>query len=122
MKSIAQKILVVDDDSEFRSSLTKTLQKAGYEVNSVAGGTQAAELIGHYFYPLILLDLHLPGKSGFELLKQIKDKSPRSKVIIITVNGDFEVYHDLEKIGVFAFLHKPVKRADILTHTRRAFY
>ncbi|HEX9653297.1 MAG TPA: response regulator [bacterium] len=115
------RILLVDDNSEFRRSLTKILEKAGYQVNSVPEGSQASESIGHEFYPVILLDVHLPGKSGVEVLKEIKTKSPKSRVIIISVNGDTEMHRQIEGLGVFAYLHKPVKRKEILNFAKLAF-
>lgn len=115
------RILVVEDDSEFRRSLTKILQKAGYEVSSVPEGQQASESLGQEFYPVILLDVHLPGKSGIEVLKDIKLKSPKSRVIILSVNGDLELHRQIERLGVFAYLHKPVKRKEILNFAQLAF-
>jgi DNA-binding NtrC family response regulator len=121
MHAVNNRILVVDDDSEFRRSLTKILQKAGYEVSAAHEGRQASESIGHEFYPVILLDVHLPGKSGVEVLKDIKLKSPKSRVIIISVNGDTEMHRQIERLGVFAYLHKPVKREEILNFAKLAF-
>jgi len=66
------RILIVDDDSEFRRSLKRILQKAGYHVNSASNGSQASEMLNKRVYPLILLDLHMPGKSGLELLSEVK--------------------------------------------------
>ena len=114
------KILIVDDDSEFRRSLKRILQKAGYHVSSASNGNQASEMLNKRVYPLILLDLHMPGRSGLELLSEVKEKSPKSKVNMITVDGSAGNYTEAISAGAFAFLHKPVKMKKILTYASMA--
>ena len=110
-----KRVLVVDDDCEFRRSLKKLLQKAGYQVSQASNGIQASQMLSEKNYPLILLDIHMPGKSGLSVLNELKEMSPESKVIIITVNGDVETYSAAMTSGAFAFLSKPVKMKKILT-------
>ncbi len=114
------RILIVDDDSEFRRSLKKNLKKAGYTVNSASSASQASQTLSKHAYPLILLDLHMPGKSGLELLHEVKEKSPKSKVIMITVDGAADNYTEAMNDGAVAFLHKPVKMKKILTYASMA--
>ena len=114
------KILIVDDDSEFRRSLRKILQKAGYQVSSAVSALQASKILAKHAYPLILLDLHMPGKSGLDLLHEVKEKTPESKVIMITVDGSADNYSEAMSAGAFAFLHKPVKMKKILTYASMA--
>ncbi|MCH7679513.1 response regulator [candidate division KSB1 bacterium] len=110
------RILIVDDDSEFRHSLKRILQKAGYHVSSASNGSQASEMLNKRVYPLILVDLNMPGKLGLELLHEVKEKTPESKVIMITVDGSADNYSEAMSAGAFAFLHKPVKMKKILTY------
>ncbi len=114
------RILIVDDDSEFRSSLRKILQKAGYKVSQATNGLQASQMLEKEDYPLIFLDVYMPGKSGLEVLHAIKEKSPKSKVIMITVDGAVDNYTEAMNDGAFAFLHKPVKMKKILTYASMA--
>jgi len=114
------RILIVDDDSEFRRSLKRILQKAGYHVSSASNGSQANEMLNKRVYPLILLDLHMPGKSGLELLSEVKEKSPESKVIMMTVDGAVGNYTKAMNDGAFAYLNKPIKMKKILTYTNMA--
>ena len=114
------RILIVDDDSEFRRSLRKILQKAGYTVSSASSASQASQTLSKHAYPLIFLDLHMPGKSGLELLHEVKEKSPESKVIMITVDASVGNYSEAMNDGAFAFLHKPVKMKKILTYASMA--
>ena len=114
------RVLIVDNDSEFRRSLRKILQKAGYTVNSASSASQASQTLSKHAYPLILLDLNMPGKSGLELLHEVKEKSPESKVIMITADGSVDNYSEAMNDGAFAFLLKPIKMNKILTYTRMA--
>ncbi len=115
-----QRILIVDDDSEFRRSLKRILQKAGYHVSSASSGSQASEILNKRAYPLILMDLHMPGKSGMELLSEVREKSPESKVIMMTVDGAGGNYTKAMNDGAFAYLNKPIKMKKILTYTDMA--
>lgn len=116
-----RRVLVVEDDAEFRRSLCKILQKAGYSVTGIASGKRASEIIAQRAYPLVISDLNLPGKSGMNLLMEIKRKSPESRVIILTVNGETEIYNEAMQKGAFAFLSKPVKMRKILSYAGKAF-
>ncbi len=100
--------------------MRKTLQKAGYKVDTAPDGFQASEMISLKYYHLILMEIHMPGKSGLELCGEIKEKSPGTKVIIVTVDDKKEILSDVSKAGVFAFLNKPVKRNDIINHVAQA--
>ena len=114
------RILIVDDDSEFRRSLKRILQKAGYHVSSASNGSQASEMLNKRVYPLILLDLHMQGKSGLELLHEVKEKTPESKVIMITVDGSADNYSEAMSAGAFAVLQKPLKMKKLLTYASMA--
>ncbi|MCH8955357.1 response regulator [candidate division KSB1 bacterium] len=114
------RILIVEDDSEFRRSLKRILQKAGYHVSSASNGSQASEMLNKRVYPLILLDLHMQGKSGLELLHEVKGKTPESKVIMITVDDSADNYSEAMSTGAFAVLQKPLKMKKLLTYASMA--
>lgn len=120
MRPDLNNVLIVDDDSEFRSSLSKILSKANYKVSAAASGREASELLLKSKYPLILLDMYMPEKSGLEVLKEVKEKYPASRVIIITVNGEGDMLRTAQNVGVFAFLIKPVKRKVLLKYIQQA--
>jgi len=113
-------ILIVDDDREFRQSLAKIFQKAGFSVSVAGDGGQASELLGKAYYPLIVLDLKMPGKSGLEVLREIKAQTPEAKVIMVTAFADPDSIQRALNAGAFAYLNKPVKREDILASVKKA--
>lgn len=111
-----QKILIVDDDAEFRRSLFKTLVKHGYEISTASSILQASELLSKESYALILLDIQMPQQSGLEFLRYVKERAPESQVIMITAEGSEQTYDAAIHAGAFAFLNKPVKMKKILTY------
>lgn len=120
VQSNLQKVLIVDDDFEFVNSLRKILMKSGYDVRSAKTCKEADQLLSQESFPLVFLDLHLPDESGLDFLEEIKGKSPKTNVIMITVNGDIINYDRAMKRGAFAYLNKPVKRDKILLYANKA--
>jgi len=80
----AKKILVVDDEQLLLQGLVKTLQSEGMHIASAESGREALEKIASCAYHLCFLDIYLPDMNGLEVLKKIKDLSPKTKVIIMT--------------------------------------
>ncbi|MFQ6112883.1 MAG: response regulator [bacterium] len=113
-------VLIVDNDKEFRDSLAKIFRKEGYRVIAASDGNEASELVDEKMFALIVLDLKMPGKSGLELLWEIKQKTPKSQVIIVTAFGEENSYLEAMQGGAFEFLNKPVKRKEILESAKRA--
>jgi len=114
------RILIVDDDQEFARSLNKTLLKEGYEVNITPEKAIADKLFSSDYFPLILLDFQIHNKHGLQLLKDIRTFSPKSRVIIFTVNDDTDMFKRAKSEGAYAILNKPVKRQTILRYARAA--
>ena len=113
-KPTKQTVLIVDDDEQFRLSLSKIFAKVGYKVNTAADAKEALHLLDKSFQSLIITDQRLPGMSGLQLLSEIKLSSPKSKVLVITAFGDESLREKAIQFGAFALLDKPVKRQEIL--------
>lgn len=108
------RILIVDDDHEFRLSLGKILAKQGYGVELAADGGEALRAVQNGAYDLVVTDHRLPGLPGIELLAEIRRCSPHSVVILVTAYGDEAVRRRAREAGAFAYLEKPIKREEIL--------
>lgn len=115
------RVLVVDDDPLVRRILSKTLEKLECEVSSVSTGEEALEAIDRSFFDLVFLDLRLPGKSGIEVLKELKHKSPGLAVVVITAYGSIEAARQALKLGASDFLEKPFDPEQLRLLARRAF-
>lgn len=116
----APRILVVDDDREFRRSLAKIFRKADFDIQVAANGNQAAALLNKAHFDLLVLDLEIPGKSGLELLREVKMKARDTAVIIVTAHGETNRRDETLAAGAFEYLDKPVKRHTILEAAQRA--
>lgn len=102
-----QKILVIDDESLIRYSLTMMLQREGVEVTAVATGSAALAEIHGRFYDICFLDIHLPDMNGFAILGELRKISPGTIAIVMSgCENEEEYMKDLQK-GHEHFLSKP---------------
>ena len=104
-----ESVLVVDDEPLMRDFLKETLERMKCQVDLCASGTEAISLFrcGEGTYDLIFLDMKLPGATGIEILKVIREESPTAEVIVITAYGTIENAVEAMKIGAFDYLLKP---------------
>ena len=112
-------ILLVEDDEIFAESLKSTLEDEGYIVTVVKNGKNAIELIEKKDFSLILSDINLPGKSGFEVLKAAKKVNKFSKVFLITGFGTIEKAVEAMKMGAEDFITKPFEVEELLLKIER---
>src|SRR5437870_12575240 len=82
------RVLVVDDEIEIVRALQRSLTGHGYEVLAVGSGEEALEAIGQRVHDLMLLDLALPGMSGLEVCKQVREQSDRPIIVISAKNKE----------------------------------
>src|SRR4051812_19917104 len=111
------RILVIDDQEQNIRLLTRILQKDGYE--QVRWTSNAAEALGIYkdFQPdLVLLDVHMHGKDGFEVLQEIVAHSGNAHppVLMITADDSAEVKHRALALGAKDFVGKPFDSGEVL--------
>ncbi len=102
-----KRILVADDEESMRFVLKSSLQRKGYEVVCASDGLEAETLIDRESYDLILLDIRMPGKDGFELLEKIRKKPFPPAVIIMTAQDTMKNAITAMKKGAFDYLVKP---------------
>lgn len=114
-KKSLQSILIVDDELIVRESLTKWFQQDGYRVESAEDANRAIKLMTEGPWDLALLDIKMPGMSGLELQKRIKEIDKNTFVIIITAFASVESAVQALKEGAFDYVTKPVD-PDHLSH------
>ncbi len=100
------RILIVDDDASVRQMLARVLTEEGYQVWAAANGTAAVEIATAANPELILLDLNMPGTSGWETFQQLVTNKPSLSVIVITAQPN-QLFTALNS-GVAALLEKPL--------------
>jgi two-component system response regulator HydG len=86
------RLLIIDDDVDICSLLTRFLLKHGYEVEAVHAGNRGLEKLAENAFDLVLCDFRLQDTDGRELLKKIKSLYPKTSVIIITGYSDIKVF------------------------------
>lgn len=101
-------ILFIDDESGSRESLSLLLKREGYEVDAVAAGEEAIKRLSRKTYDAIITDLFLPGVSGIDILKHVKEQNFSCNVILITGNAKAETAVEAMKEGAFDYIVKPV--------------
>lgn len=106
-------ILVIDDEKNIRMTLEKSLGNAGYEVESAINGENALDKLEEDEYPVILLDMNLPGINGIEVLGKINELNYNTRVIMITGYGNVETAVEAMKLGAVDYLRKPFKPDEI---------
>ncbi len=112
------KILVVDDEANIRFFLCETLSRDGYQVTSVENGSAAIQLITQQEFDLTLIDLHMPGVKGIELLSFLHKKSPDTIVIVLTAFASLETAVEALRQGAHDYLFKPCSSAQIRESVR----
>jgi len=106
MKKI--KLLIVDDEIPQQKILRVCFEKRGFNVTTAGSGKQALALFEKEKPDVVLTDMKMGGMSGMQLLKEIKNKSEKTEVILITAYGDVEVAVEALKSGAADFILKPV--------------
>jgi DNA-binding response OmpR family regulator len=82
------RILVVEDDTHIRTGLMDALESEGYQAVAAADGKQALALAGQHNFDLMLLDIMMPGISGYEVCREIRRKDVRTPIIMVTAKGE----------------------------------
>ncbi len=100
------KILVVDDEEEFRNVYRLMLEYKGYEVTLAASGEECLDFLEKNSYDLVLTDLKMDGMDGIELLKKIKDNNYSCEVILVTAFSTVENAVTAMKLGAFGYFIK----------------
>ena len=114
-----KKILIVDDDAEFRSTVSGILKGAGYSAHEAASGREALEKVAAEDFDVALLDYMMPGISGIDVLVGMRRMKPKTKAIMITAFAMVENAVEAVKKGASDYISKPFRINDLLTIIRR---
>jgi FixJ family two-component response regulator len=103
-------VAVVDDDAEVRVALTRLISSAGFTAESFASGVEFVQRLGeHEDTPgCVVLDLHMPGLSGFDVQQQLAERHLEVPVVVITGRDTAEARRHAMSLGARAYLSKPV--------------
>lgn len=118
---MAVDVLIAEDEPSILQSLDFILRRAGYSIASVTDGDAALAAVRRDKPRLLVLDVMLPRRSGFEVLKQIRaDALTRDlPVLILTAKGQAQDRRTAEELGASSFVTKPYANADVVGTVRR---
>ncbi len=107
-------LLVVDDDRPFRTRLVQAFRERGVDASGVGDYDEALEAVQLESPELALVDLRLPGRSGLELLRALKELDETTNVVVLTGYGSIATAVESVKLGATTYLTKPVDADQIL--------
>ncbi len=114
------RILLIDDDAAVRESMSRTLKSAGYTVQAATSGEEGLAAAREGSFDVILSDMRMPGLSGLDVLKKLREAHVDSVFIIMTGFGTVDTAVEAMKLGAVDFVQKPFFRDELLMRVRAA--
>jgi DNA-binding NtrC family response regulator len=114
------RILIIDDDTAVRESIERMLRSAGYTVRSAANGEEGFALAKGGAFDVILSDMRMPGLSGLDVLRQLREQRVDSVFMIMTGFGTMDTAIEAMQLGAVDFVQKPFFRDELLMRVRAA--
>lgn len=119
MKKTEIEVLIVDDEELVTMVLNRELEDEGYRVTAANGGQEAINILAAKEFNLLILDIKMPKVDGFEVLRFVKDRWPKTEVIMLTGFPELKHYTESKKLGAEDLLSKPYDLNDLLTTVER---
>ena len=114
-------LLIVDDDSDFRSTLQRRFARRGFQVQEAADGAQALDLASRKEFNVAIVDLMMPGMSGLDLLARLKEFHPDCEVVLLTGQGTIDAAVEAMKRSAYDFLTKPFPLSELEVLIQKAY-
>ena len=114
------KVLLVDDEEEFVSTLAERLEMRDFEAPVATSGDQALALVRDQKFDVIVLDVMMPGIGGLEVMKQVKSAYPDLPVILLTGHGSTKEGMEGMQEGAFDYLMKPLDIDELTAKIKEA--
>lgn len=105
---MAKKIVVIDDEPDISGGIAEYLTHLGYEAFPAVTAEEGIKIIARELPQLVLIDIGLPGMSGFEAIQKISGDFPNSPIVVMTGSQDDEFVKKAFDMGVCEFISKPV--------------
>ncbi len=115
-----EKILVIEDDQAVQRALRRTFESAGFEVSIASDGTTAVETFRATLPRVVILDLRLPGKSGQDVCREIKQESSTVPILVLSAASDVLDKVLLLELGADDYVTKPFSPRELLARVRAA--
>lgn len=114
-------VLLVDDEKDFVESLAERLEIREFNVRTVLSGDDALKIVKENDFDIIVLDVQMPGKSGVDTLKEIKNTEQISQVIMLTGHATVKTAIEGMKSGAYDYLMKPTDTNELIEMINKAY-
>ncbi len=111
-------ILVVDDEQAIRDVFLMAIEHSGYRCQTAAGGQEALNILEQSRIDVVITDIQMPGLSGIDLVKRIREKFDSDVIVMTGFVEDF-TYEKIIELGARDFIHKPVRLNELLVRLKR---
>ncbi len=101
-------ILLVDDDLTVRRVVAAHLRKQGYDVVAASGVDEAIMTLSGRHVQIVVTDIEMPGKDGYEMLRLLREHYPLIRPIVLTSHDSLNTVLEVLKLGAFSFVSKPI--------------
>jgi DNA-binding NtrC family response regulator len=110
------RVLLVDDEPELVFTMAERLEIRGYEVAAVTTGAEAIEQVKSEAFDVVVVDVKMPGMSGYAVMSAVREEHPAMPVILLTGHGDLEEDPEgnQETAAACAYLFKPINIEDLI--------
>jgi DNA-binding NtrC family response regulator len=117
---MAIQLLYADDEPALRELVQNHLSLEGFDVETVADGEETIRILDKKKFDLVILDVHMPKMDGLEVLKYMKAHGMKSRMIILTGDGDPHIVSECAKYGALDYLTKPYNYHELIEAIDRA--
>lgn len=114
------RILLIDDEENFRHMLSVILKKRGYDVETASSGTEGLKKIDTAAFDTVLCDIRMPQMDGLEFLKEAQRAGCESTIIMMSAYGTLDTAIEAMKLGAYDYISKPFKPDEIILTLRKA--
>ncbi len=116
------KILIVDDDADYRETYKMLLKRKGYNIEAACSAEEALNVMDKEFYPLVITDIMMPGKDGVSFLREVKDLYDKNvEVIMVTGYGSIETAVQTMKMGAFGYFIKSHNPEELILEIEKVY-
>ena len=114
----AMRVLVVEDEKKTASFIRKSLQAAGFAVDMLHNGDEAAAAIQHTPFDVVVLDVMLPGRDGLSLVRQLRERGGKTPVLLLTARGEISEKVEGLNAGADDYMSKPFALEELVARVR----
>ncbi|WP_439523367.1 response regulator transcription factor [Marivita sp.] len=117
---MSKQVLLIEDEPNIIEAISFILSRDGWSVKTHSNGADAVEMVKVRKPDVVILDVMLPGKSGYDILRELREDPDNAKlpVLMLTARGQTKDREIAERAGCDAFMSKPFSNADVLETVR----